>query len=149
MRKSAYFITHNRRHRRSLSGRLNRELALVERSEKSFWVTRDERPRVHAPIICIQSVSKEPINLCQSSLLKQTSLGLSRVTSLRTSAWDAMIRVDSNRATLNHGVQFLCHERSAATCAKRPLPHPPPLLTSAKLRYCHVRRDSVLSLCIC
>ena len=34
------------------------------------------------------------------------------------------------------------------TCAMWTLPHPPPLLTNAKLRYCHVRSDSVLSLCI-
>ena len=121
-------------HWRSLSGRLNRELALVERSEKSFWVTRDKRPRVHAPIICIQSVST-----LLRVVRKQTSLCLSRVTSLRTSAWESMLRVDSNPSDLTSW---------SPTCAKRPLSHPSPLLTNAKLRYCHVRRDSVLSLCI-
>ena len=82
-------------HWRSLSGRLNRELALVERSENSFWVTRDEWPRVRAPIICIQSVST-----LLRVVRKQTSLCLSRVTNLRTSAWEAMLRVDSKPSDL-------------------------------------------------
>ena len=96
MRKSAYFLHMTvDLHWRSLSGQFNRELALVERSEKSFWVTRDEWPRVHAPIICIQSVST-----LLRVVRKQTSLYLSLVTSLRTSAWEAMLRVDSNPSDL-------------------------------------------------
>ena len=86
MRKSAYFITHDRRP--SLE-------VIIGSIKKSFWVTRDEWPRVHAPIICIQSVSTL-LRVVQ----KQTSLCLSRETSLRTSAWEAMLRVDSNPSDL-------------------------------------------------
>ena len=65
MRKSAYlyYITVDIDWR-SLSGGMNRELALVECSEKGFWVTRDERRRAHAPIssnlypVCIKETNK-------------------------------------------------------------------------------------------
>ena len=51
MRKSAYLwhITVNIHLSRSLSGRLNRELAFMERSEKSFWLTPDKWPCAYAP----------------------------------------------------------------------------------------------------
>ena len=56
--------------------------------------------------------------------------------------------IDSKRRSEN-----LCHESlkmkyEKTTRATRPLPHPPPLRTKAKLRYCHVRHGSVLSLCV-
>ena len=67
-----------------------------------------------------------------------------------------MIRVDSNPSDLKSWGPTNAVKICAMSVQQPPVqsdpyltpPPPPPLLTNAKLHYCHVRRDSVLSLCI-